>query len=255
MSEVQQFYDGIADNYQFIFVDWQQSVQRQSNIISDFLVDFNEAPPKTVLDCTCGIGTQAIGLALKGYHVHATDLSPKEIEHAQEYTRQFETPHPITFAVADLLQAPENPIEYDIVLAFDNPIAHFHTEEDLLTAFKTMALQLKQGGLLTTSLRDYDTLVGEKPKQSHISVTDGDNGRRIMFQVWDWLEDNSGYHSEMFILKQIDNQWQTDSYKSKMRAWQRDEVSAVLAQVGLSDIKWYLPDESGFYQPIVTARK
>ena len=35
-----------------------------------------------MLDCSCGIGTQAIGLALRGHDVLATDLSPGAVERA-----------------------------------------------------------------------------------------------------------------------------------------------------------------------------
>src|ERR1700736_5531060 len=36
-----------------------------------------------VLDCACGIGTQALGLARAGYNVEGTDLSRAEIERAK----------------------------------------------------------------------------------------------------------------------------------------------------------------------------
>lgn len=255
MTDTQQFYDGFADSYRFIFANWEQSLTRQATIISKFLETQSYSPPATVLDCTCGIGTQAIALATKGYKVDGTDLSPKSIEHARENATQFEMAHPLTFDVANLLQAPENPTQYDVVMAYDNPIAHFHIEDDLLTAFQTMALQLRDGAMLTTSLRDYDTLVQEKPRQSHIRVSDDSDGQRIMFQVWDWLDDNTGYDSEMFIITQTQDGWQTRSYKSQFRAWQRADVSRILSKAGLSKIEWHMPEQSGFYQPIVTARK
>lgn len=254
MNDTQQFYDGMAESYHFLFADWEKSVQRQAQIIYTFLSALGESEPKTILDCTCGIGTQAIGLAMKGYRVHGTDLSPRAIEQAQQNAAQFATRYPITFEVADLLKPIEHPTEYDVVLAFDNPMAHFHTEDDLLQAFQSMSLQCKEGGLITTSLRDYDALVQEKPRQSQVSITDSANGRRIMFQVWDWLDDTSGYQSEMFIIKQDGKQWQTESYISQMRAWQRDEMTEIMRKAGLIDIQWHMPDESGYYQPIVTAR-
>lgn len=255
MNDAQQFYDDLADDYQFIFADWQNTVSRQANIISAFLLSQGIDNTKTILDCTCGIGTQAIALATKGYQVHGTDLSAKSIARAREYAQQFDTSHPITFDVADLLQAPDNPQIYDVVLAFDNPIAHFQTDDDLATAFTTMAAHLKEGGLLTTSLRDYAALSQERPRQSHISVTDREGVRRIIFQVWDWSEDGTSYDSEMFMLTNTDDEWQTKTVKSKFHAWRRAEVCCILDEVGLSDIQWHIPETTGFYQPIVTARK
>jgi len=255
MNETQTFYDGFADNYQFLFIDWQQTVERQGNILGEFFAKSGEAAPKTVLDCTCGIGTQAIALATQGYKVHGTDLSSESIKQAKKNAAQFETSGALTFDVADLLQKPENPAKYDIVMAYDNPIAHFQTDEQLLTAFQTMAAHTADRGLLTTSLRDYDALSEERPRQSHIRVTDNKDGRTIMFQVWDWHEDGTGYQSEMFVITQDGHNWTTNSYKTTFRAWKRDEVTRILQQAGLYNIKWHMPEESGYYQQIVTARK
>ena len=255
MSGTREFYDGFADSYRFIFAYWEQSVYRQAGIINAFLETQGFSAPATVLDCTCGIGTQAIALATKGYQVQGTDLSTKSVELARAYAGSFKMDYPVTFSVADLLQAPSNPAQYDVVLAFDNPIAHFQTEDDLATTFQTMASHTKSGGLIMTSLRDYDSLSQEKPRQSHVSVYDDENGRRIMFQVWDWLDDATGYDSEMFVISTNETGWQTSSYTTRFRAWQRRDVSRILAKAGLSNIEWHMPEQSGFYQPIVTARK
>ena len=40
---------------------------------------------------------------------------------------------------------------------------------------------------------------------------------------------------------------------TRLRAWQRTEIDAVMAQVGLENVTWHMPEDSGFYQPIVTA--
>jgi ubiquinone/menaquinone biosynthesis C-methylase UbiE len=39
--------------------------------------------PITILDCACGIGTQARGLAKVGFRVTGTDFSPRAIERAR----------------------------------------------------------------------------------------------------------------------------------------------------------------------------
>src|SRR5690606_40918171 len=64
----------------WIFADWKQSVHRQAKVLGKFIAAHKGDPPLTILDCACGIGTQAIGLALAGYSVYGTDLSPEAIE-------------------------------------------------------------------------------------------------------------------------------------------------------------------------------
>ena len=255
MSDVQQFYDDMAEQYHFIFADWEKSVYRQADILAAMLEKLGEAAPKTVLDCTCGIGTQAIGLAMKGYTVRATDLSPREIERAKDYASRFDLPQMPNFQVAYLLDTPSNPHEADIVLAFDIAIAHFHSDEDLAKALTTMRMQLKTGGLLTMSLRNYDILAQERPTESFVSNVDDANGRRIVFQTWDWVEDGSSYKMEMFFMRRDGDTWRTKSYQTHLRAWQREDINRILSENGFKAIAWQMPEESGFYQPIVTARK
>jgi glycine/sarcosine N-methyltransferase len=255
MSDVQQYYDDMAEEYHFIFADWEKTVYRQADILAAMLEKLGEAAPKTVLDCTCGIGTQAIGLAMKGYAVHATDLSPQEIERAKDYATRFDLPQAPSFAVADLLEAPSHPAEYDIVLAFDNAISHFQTDADLAKALNTMRVQLKSGGLLTMSLRNYDILAQERPTEWFVTLTDDIENRRIVFQTWDWVEDGSSYRMEMFFMQRDGKHWRTNSYHTQLRAWQREDINRILAESGFEAIAWQMPDESGFYQPIVTARK
>ncbi|MEM9953953.1 MAG: class I SAM-dependent methyltransferase [Chloroflexota bacterium] len=254
MNQTQQFYDGLASDYTYIFSDWNEWVRYQADTLHPFLTNLGFPDGATILDTTCGIGTQAIALAIKGYHVRGLDLSPDSIAQAKANAEQFNLIHPITFDVADLLVTPQNPKQYDVVMAMDNPIAHFLTDDDLYTAFTTMKSYLKPNGLLMTSIRDYDDMTQKRPRQSQVSITDHDETRRIIFQVWDWYEDASRYESEMFVLTQTGDAWQTKSHKTSFRAWQRADVTHILAQVGLSDSQWHMPDESGFYQPIVTAR-
>ena len=57
------FYDELAGDYPLIYADRDASVRRQGDAL-DALIGQDGV---TVLDCSCGIGTQAIGLALRGH--------------------------------------------------------------------------------------------------------------------------------------------------------------------------------------------
>lgn len=256
MDSVRQFYDGFAHEYQSLFADWHQSVERQGRIIATFLNEIGYPAPAHVLDCTCGIGTQAIGLAGNGYRVMGEDLSPQSIKEAKNNAKKFSTDYPIQLAVADLLHpVTEHEDTYDIVLAYDNPIAHFQTDEALALAFENMLARLKSGGLLTTSLRDYDALSQQRPRHSHLGIQDKDDERQIIFQVWDWDDDGRRYRSEMFVIDRGEKATQIHSYITPFRAWKRAEVIHIIEQLGVSDITWHMPEASGYYQPILTARK
>ena len=253
-NTVVNFYDQLARDYHYIFADWKQSIQRQAEVLGALISTEKGSPPLTILDCTCGIGTQAIGLAQAGYTVHGTDLSPEAIERARQEAEQFGVT--ATFDVADLLQLEEQ-VEgtFDVVLSCDNALAHFLTDEALERALHNMASKRAAGGLLLASIRDYDAILQERPRTMLPQVSDANGSRAVSFQVWDWLGSGHTYRLNHFIAKQVGETWVTTCNVTKLRAWRRAEVQLLLARAGLTDICWHMPADSGYYQPIVTARR
>jgi SAM-dependent methyltransferase len=253
-NSAMQFYARLARDYHRIFADWRQSVHLQAEVLGTLISTHKGSPPLTILDCTCGIGTQAIGLALSGYRVHGTDLSPEAIERARREADSFGAD--VTFEVADLFQL-ETQVSglFDVVLSCDNALAHFLTDQHLHHVLGNMASKLAPDGLLVASIRDYDALLQEKPRTTLPQVSDLDENRAISFQVWDWLGSGHTYALNHFIVKQAESGWETTCNTTKLRAWRRAEVQLVLARAGLHEITWHMPDDSGYYQPIVTAHK
>jgi SAM-dependent methyltransferase len=253
-DSVSGFYDGLAEAYHFIFADWRRSVKRQGTALDRLIRTRKGTLRLGVLDCTCGIGTQAFGLAEQGYTVHGTDLSPVAIQRAREYAVEFDRAP--TFAVADLL-APDlvDKTTYDVVIACDNAVAHFLTDDDLMQAIDTMVGKLRPGGLLLISLRDYDQIVLQRPRSTLPVVTDAADGRHITLQVWDWATDGRSYDLNHFVVHEEDGTWRTECHRTTLRVLQRRELEMVLQETGLTDIEWHLPPDSGYYQPIVTAVK
>ncbi len=76
------FYDELAPLYHLIFEDWDASIRRQGRRLSAIMRA--EWPShESVLDVSCGIGTQAIALAMHGYRVRGSDLSAQAIARAK----------------------------------------------------------------------------------------------------------------------------------------------------------------------------
>jgi len=253
-DSVMQFYDQLADHYTLIFEDWQASVQRQANILERFLRALGFPPPATVLDCTCGIGTQAIGLASRGYQVYATDLSPVSIDKAREYAAQFGVQ--VQFAPTDVREvASRVEGQFDVVASFDNALPHLIEDEDLRLAVDNIYAKVHPNGLFAASIRDYDYYVQEKPHAIEPRVYDSPGERRIVFQVWDWSADGKTYKLQHFIVRGDGQTWQTTFGETIYRALLRDELSRFLSDAGFNDIRWHMPQDTGNYQPIVTAKR
>ncbi len=126
---------------------------------------------------------------------------------------------------------------------------------DLLRAARAMREKLKVGGLFLASIRDYDQAILERPRATMPQVFDGPDGRRIVFQVWDWSADGRTYSLHLFTLRQAAGGWQTTGRSTVYRALLRRELEETLSRAGFSEITWLLPRETGYHQPIVTARR
>jgi glycine/sarcosine N-methyltransferase len=117
-SSVARFYDDLADDYYLIYPDWDASMVRQAAVLDD-LIGQGRAE---VLDCACGIGTQAVGLALRGHQVTGTDLSPRAVARAAREADQRNAP--LRTAVADMRHLPFPDARFEVVVCADNALPH-----------------------------------------------------------------------------------------------------------------------------------
>jgi SAM-dependent methyltransferase len=252
---VVEFYDRMSVEYHHnMGFDWEAAVREEGASLDRFLADQMGRPgPYSVLDCSCGIGTQAIGLALHGHQVHATDLSPVAVDCARRESTGFGVS--MNFGVADFrkLSVAISDI-FDVVISCDNSIAHCLDDDDLAAALASMKTRLKPGGLLLLSIRDYDALVADKPRFTSEHVQDRPDGRRIVFQLRDWASDGHRYRAHQFLIKEIDGRYELKHLETEHRALLRDEMMAAVRGAGYEDLRWHGPEASGYYQPIMTAR-
>ena len=110
----QDFYDQLAEGYHLLYGDWSRSVSRQGHAL-DALVrsHLDGAESLDVLDCSCGIGTQAIGLAERGHHVVGSDLSP--IAAARAAGEAERRGLALTTSAADIRSLPFADASFDVV--------------------------------------------------------------------------------------------------------------------------------------------
>lgn len=251
---VTEFYDRLSPEYRHnMGWDWDAVMRDEGEILSRFLERLVGRPgPYTLLDCSCGIGTQAIGLALQGHQVHATDLSPVSIECARKEAEKLGVE--MSFGVADYRELDQVVSDtFDVVLTCDNSIAHCLNDEDLDAALKSMKNRLNPGGILLISLRDYGALVSDKPRFNNEHVQDRPDGRRVVFQLWDWASTGSSYHNTQFLIRSTDDGYEVKHFETELRALLKDDLMTSVNRAGYQDPRWHTPEQSGYYQPIVTA--
>lgn len=252
-TSVARFYDELADDYHLIYSDWDASIRRQGDAL-DALIDRGHAE---VLDCSCGIGTQTIGLALRGHRVTGTDISPRAAARAaREAARRGLS---LRTAAADMRRLPFPDGRFDTVVCADNSLPHLLTEQDAHAALTEMRRVLRPGGQLLVSTRPYDDLLRDRPASTPPQVhrvaddTDGEE-RTVTFQLWHWHDDGEHYDLEHFQLRPADGKWHVEVRRTTYWALGRDRLTGLAAEAGFIGLGWRMPQETGFFQPLLVAR-
>jgi glycine/sarcosine N-methyltransferase len=247
---VRDFYDELACEYDLMFEDWEASIARQAAVLGSILErECGPANSVRILDCACGIGTQSLGLARCGFRVTGADLSPRAIARArlELSTRGLDCALYVA-DMRDLSPVPET--GFDAVISMDNALPHLLCEDDLVQAAREVGAKLRTGGMFVASIRDYDRLIEERPVVQGPSFFSDGGRRRIVFQVWDWMDERR-YQFHLYITRDTPAGWQTHHGVSAYRAVLRDELTGILERAGFVKVRWVLPAESGFYQPVV----
>ncbi|MFJ6016468.1 class I SAM-dependent methyltransferase [Streptomyces sp. NPDC092952] len=253
MSEpsVRDFYDDLAHDYHLMFRDWDASMAYQAEALGALIRQHLGAGPHTVLDCSCGIGTQAIGLARAGHQVIGSDLSP--IAAARAATEAAVRGNRLPVAVADMRQLPFSDSSFDVVLCADNSLTHLLSGQDLRTALVGMRRVLRDEGLLVITVRAYADPRRTKPTSMPPQVTQTRDGQAITFQLWHWHEDGERYDLEHFQLIPAKDTWQVRVRRTTHWALTPPQLTEFVTEAGFTNIAWRSPASSGYYQPVLTA--
>ncbi|MEV0208905.1 class I SAM-dependent methyltransferase [Streptomyces sp. NPDC050788] len=246
------FYDSLAADYHRIFPDWDTSITRQAAPLDALLHRELGPGPHQLLDCACGIGTQAIGLARAGHGVVGSDLSPVAV--ARAATEAAARGARLRTVAADMRQLPFHPGAFDAVVCADNSLAHLLTTGDLEAALTELRRVLVDDGLLLLTIRDYDEARRTHPTSVPPQVSHNADGRSITFQLWHWHDDGEHYDQEYFQLVPAGDGWEVRVRHATSWALTRDQVAAAAAASGFTALTWHTPETSGFYQPVLTAR-
>jgi glycine/sarcosine N-methyltransferase len=246
------FYDDLADSYHLLFDDWNQSIARQAGILGPLLERYTGKTAPYILDCACGIGTQALGLAMRGHTVVASDFSYRAVERARRETTQRDLN--ISFHQADMRNLSAIPESgFDAVLVADNALPHLLSRSDLEQALAEMAKKLTPAGVLVATLRDYDSLISTRPSTQQPAFYGQEVNQRILHQVWKWR--GSEYDMHLYITLKTKAGWEVKHFTTTYRALLRTHLNEALEAAGFAKTVWLDSRTTSFYQPAVIAGK
>ena len=249
------FYDELADDYHLMFRDWDVSMEYQASVLSAVIEAGTKRSAGRVLDCSCGIGTQAIGLGRLGVaSMIGTDLSPRAAGRAAREAAARGVSLPT--AAADMRALPFGDAAFDVVLSADNSVTHLLTPDAVTAGLAEMRRVLRPDGLLVVTVRDYDELRAKRPTTTSPQVSEREVGRAITFQLWHWHPDGERYDLEHFQLVPTGaDRWDVRVRRATHWALTRGELAELATAVGFRDLQWIEPLDSGYYQPILTAHR
>ena len=217
-------YDTLAAAYEFTV---PEALVTPAGNVEAFLPLIARA--ERVLDCACGIGLLAVGLAEAGRVVCATDLSPGMVERA----RQLAEAHGVAIdaRVCGWGQLAEQGWDerFDAVLCVGNSLAHSEARRASLAAMTSV---LRPGGLLVLTSRNWEL------EHTGLRVSDTiieRDGRRGLV-VYDWLPPR-GERREFDIAVAILNADGTVvTHAERMSYWPftHDALARDLESVGLT---------------------
>jgi len=197
VADPRAFYAELAGLYHLIYPDWEESIRRQGEAL-DSVIRGEWPGAGTVLDVSCGIGTQALGLAGLGYRVTGSDLSPEAVARAErEAAARGLT---IDCSVADMREAHRHHArEFDVVISCDNSVPHLLSDADILLAFRQIYRCTRPGGGCILSVRDYQREDPSRQQVKPYGIREAQGARWLLWQVWD--PEGSTYRVTLYLVE------------------------------------------------------
>ena len=246
MKETEQFYAELTPLYHLIYPNWEQSVQRQACDLDSLIRELWGDGMRRVLDVSCGIGTQALGLAQLGYDVTASDLSTEEVARARtEAGRRGIT---ILFSVADMRESyTHHGRQFDVVISCDNSVPHLLADDDILTAFKQFHQCTRPGGGCIVSVRDYEKEDLSKQQIKPYGIREQNGVRWLLWQVWD--PHGSTYDVTMYFVEDRGTpDCRTHAFHSTYYAIEIPKLMNLMIEAGFANVRRV---DNRFFQPII----
>jgi SAM-dependent methyltransferase len=217
-------YDTLADVYDWLVPEVLLSPEGSAAAFDDVLAELPAGA--RVLDCACGTGTLAAGLARRGFAVSASDASEAMVAR----TRALGVPAEVR-RWEELDGGP-----YDAVFCVGNSITH---AQDRRAALGGMRRVLREDGLLAVTSRTW-----ERPQEAGEATVERHGRRARVTRAW--------HAGELEVAVSFEDDGTT--YRERLRYWPytHGELQDDLLAAGFTPATTTFDPEVGRY--LVTAR-
>lgn len=203
----------------------------------------------SVLDCSCGWGSQAVPIAKLGWRVTATDIAESSLKIARQ--RAAAEPIVIEFGVCDMRSLAQRfEPSFDWVVTCYG-LYEITEDAEIQRAVDGMFLSLKPGGRCYIELRDMDDLLADKPRWQFHGEVRTPNGRIFCIVDWEYESETHVVESYIFLVEdeRYDDyrRWRTDAVSLRKRAIGKADLERFLAQAGFDEVTFL--DREGPWMP------
>lgn len=249
MTDTKQFYAGLAPLYHLIYPDWNRSMVHQANMLDSVIHEY-WGDATSILDVSCGIGTQSLGLSGLGYRVTASDLSIEEVERAKQEAAIRNLS--IEFSVADMRYAfNHHTQQFDVVISCDNSVPHLLSDQDILNAFQQIYECINPGGGCIITVRDYEKEDLSKQQVVPYGIREEDGVRWLLWQVWDPHPPKYDV-TFYFVEDRGEQECRTHAFRSKYYSIGVPSLMELMQQAGFHDVRRL---DGRFFQPMIVGTK
>jgi 2-polyprenyl-3-methyl-5-hydroxy-6-metoxy-1,4-benzoquinol methylase len=176
-------YGSLASVYEWLVPDDKASPAGSARAFE--MVTAGLDPGAQILDCACGIGLLAVGLAEAGFRVTACDASPAMVDRTQALARTHGVEVSTRTCRWDQLPDQGWQDRFDAVLCVGNSLAHAVGRSGRGAAIDGMASVLRTGGVLALTSRNWEQI---RSAGSRLDVWDRlvERGTRRAVVVYSW---------------------------------------------------------------------
>jgi len=133
-----------AKIYDLIYRDKPYS--KEVDYLESLFSKFGDGKIRSIFDVAAGTGSHVIELSQRGYHCHASDLSPDMVRIAKERISKKQLDIP--FSCSPMQEFQGHRSRFDVVICMFSAINYLNKRSEILKFFKTARECLQPGGFL-----------------------------------------------------------------------------------------------------------
>lgn len=236
-------YDTLASVYDWLVPD--ELLTPEGSVATFASVVESLAPGARVLDCACGAGQLAVGLALRGFEVVASDASGAMAARTLALAHD----HQAAVAVETCAweELPDRDLgDFDAVFCVGNSLTHAAGTQRRRAALSAMASVLRRGGTLVVTSRNWERVraAGSGLRVADALVERGGE-RGLVIYGWTIAQDRHAPHDLDVAVARIGSDERVSTHGERLRFWPftAGELDADLRAAGLTPATTtYVPD-------------